>query len=111
MERAADISGRSGTTAMEIHVRQHLPPNHRARYYASFERAEIKDGACLVSTFGDGAWPGEAVMNYSREISGKLLVINAYDQSRREIRAPWFHTGAIVASRTTPEKPTGTKEV
>lgn len=64
-----------------------------SRYYAKFEGRDIKDGAVLCSAFGDGRTPGEAMANYAKEISGALLVLNAFGPNRREIQAPIITLG------------------
>ena len=65
-----------------------------SRYYAEFEGRDIKDGAVLCSAFGDGRTPGEAMANYyAKEISGALLVLNAFGPNRREIQAPILTLG------------------
>lgn len=64
-----------------------------SRYYAKFEGCDIKDGDVLCSAFGDGRTPGEAMANYAKEISGVLLVLNAFGPNRREIQAPILTLG------------------
>lgn len=59
-----------------------------SRYYAQFEDCEIKDGRILRSEYGNGRTPWEAMANYAQEISGALLVLNAFGPNRREIQAP-----------------------
>lgn len=60
--------------------------NRLAPYYAYFEAAE---GSMLCSTFGDGHSEREAISNYCKEIAGRVLVVNAYDQTnRKEIAVP-----------------------
>lgn len=60
-----------------------------ARFYASFEDTEVKqDGGFLLSTFGDGSSPDEAINNYSLKISGETLVIDANTPNRKEIPVP-----------------------
>jgi hypothetical protein len=59
------------------------------RWYAQFDNAEVKDGICLVGTFGNGATKAEAIKDYAKKISGKRLVIDAFNkEKRREIEAP-----------------------
>lgn len=58
------------------------------RYYSHFKKCEVKDGSFLVSNYGNGASPDESMNNYARNISGRLLVIDAYDEKRKEIQAP-----------------------
>lgn len=49
----------------------------------SLQKAEIKDGMFLCSTFGEGDTIYEACDDYMQKISGKCLVFNAYTKSRR----------------------------
>lgn len=71
---------------MEVHERD---LGHSAgQFYAHFQNAEVKDGACLVGTHGNGCTEDGAITQYAREISGKRLVIDAYKDSRREIEVP-----------------------
>jgi len=72
---------------MEVHERQ-LPDGHPARFYAEFKNCEVKQGGCLIGTYGDGATPGEAIANYAPQIALKHLVINAGTPQRMEIIAP-----------------------
>lgn len=58
------------------------------RFYASFKDAEIKDGCVLISTFGNGTTPEEAIAEYAKRILGQRLVIDAGCRNRREIDAP-----------------------
>jgi len=64
---------------------------------AVFSRAEVKDGACLSSSYGrSDAWgqnPGlsrlnRALRDYARRIQGRRLVLNAFGINRREINVP-----------------------
>ena len=73
---------------MEVHERE-AEMGEWLRFHASFPNAEIKVGPGLIGSFGDGRTPLEAIKNYATEISGKLLVINAYNKKeRREIYVP-----------------------
>lgn len=72
---------------MEVHERTHV--DSPERFYAHFENAEVKDGIILIGNFGNGHTPKEAIENYAKEISGKLLVIRAMSKkNRREIYVP-----------------------
>ena len=77
---------------MEIHER--VPSDMGARwtendhYYAKFKACDIKVGACLASEYGNGATPDDAMWDYAQRISGKILVVDAYLNSRREIKVP-----------------------
>ncbi len=67
----------------------HIGPN--GRFYAHFKGAEIKGNRVLISTFGDGATEANAIANYAKEISEKILVFNAYDKAARlELKCPRF---------------------
>lgn len=72
---------------MVICERQH-PVNDNFRFYAHFKDAETKDRSILSSEYGDGPTPQKAVEDYTRLISGKLLIINAYSADRLEINVP-----------------------
>ena len=63
-----------------------VSPN--SRWYAHFENVEVKDGNCLVGSFGNGSTPNEAIQEYSQVISEKIIVVSAYTNKRREIIVP-----------------------
>ena len=79
---------------MELHERKvdvngsfpWITANHR--WYAHFNHTETKEGPCLVSTHGNGPTQQAAIVDYARQISGKLLVINAFSSDRKEIQVP-----------------------
>ena len=58
------------------------------RFYASFGRLEVKVGGGLLSEYGDGATPEEAITNYCELISNKHLVRDAYQETRIEFISP-----------------------
>jgi hypothetical protein len=61
---------------------------------ASFKNAETKDGCILAYESGRGYSPEEAITDYAKIISRKLLVLNAYDkEKRREILVPILDEG------------------
>lgn len=72
---------------MRVHEREHVPPGTGNRFYASFVRVEVKNGAMLRGEYGDGSTPETAIQNYSDLIRGKLLVYSAYGSDRREFYA------------------------
>ena len=74
---------------MEVRERS-LSLHYLGRYMASFEDAEVKDGSVLISTFGNGDTPEEAISDYARQIEGKLMVIDAFKPNRNEIWVPEF---------------------
>jgi len=55
------------------------------RFYASFHRAEVKEGGLLVSFAGNGDSEEEAIREYARRLDGKLLVLDATSPARRDI--------------------------
>lgn len=58
------------------------------RWYVSIERAEIKDGACLMSLSGNGWTELEAMTDLILQINGRRMVVNAYGNDRREFDVP-----------------------
>jgi hypothetical protein len=78
LEQFAEAHG----LTMQINERA-LPERHPARFYASFEDCEVKDGSILCSAFGDGPTPEEAMATYADAISLKQLVISAFDKKKR----------------------------
>jgi len=61
---------------------------HDWGWAADFDNAEIKDGAILISAYGKGSNPEQAISDYKNRISEKTLVIGAYTTQRKEIRVP-----------------------
>lgn len=64
---------------LHLTVTQHA----ERRWTAHFDNVEIKDGPILEAAYGDGMSPYAAVLDYSRKIAGKLLVINAGSSKKR----------------------------
>lgn len=62
--------------------------NQDERWTAKFEHAEIGKNGCLISTYGGGVSPQEALDNYVNQIRGELLVLNAYGKDRKEFNVP-----------------------
>lgn len=71
---------------MEIHER--TDKDGLDRYYAHFEDAEVSDSNFLIGAYGNGKTPEEAVVNYAEEISGKMIVVDAMSDKRRNIIVP-----------------------
>lgn len=71
-----------------IVTERRTPLLDRARFYARFEHAEVKNGSMLTSQYGDGAVPEDAINAYALAISCQRLVIDSYGDSRREIEVP-----------------------
>lgn len=71
---------------LEVHERSspRLP-----RFYATIRGAEFKEGEHFLSSlFGDGDSPFNAIVDYAKEISKKVMVLDAMISSRREIQVP-----------------------
>lgn len=51
----------------------------------SYAGCEIKDGVCLVSSYGRGLTFEEACDDYLSQIRGKTLVFNAGTKNRKEV--------------------------
>ena len=74
---------------MEVKERP-LDCQHHGKYTASFERAETTTpgSRILTGAYGDGETPEDAMRDYGQEISGKILVVNAWGDGRRELDVP-----------------------
>ncbi len=59
-----------------------------SRYYANFKGASTKGNHVLISDFGNGATPEQAIAEYAARISLKTLVFGEYSKDRTEIRVP-----------------------
>ena len=53
------------------------------RFVTDFENAEIGEDGILRGAFGTGVTPEQSMADYARQISGKRLIFNAYDDKRR----------------------------
>lgn len=81
----SDFANKNG---LSLKVRERNSIN-LPRFYAAFEGAETKSGSILSRDYGDGNTVDEAINNYGKIISSKLLVLHAgYPKKRREIRVP-----------------------
>lgn len=58
------------------------------RFYAFFQGAEVKDGCMLISVSGNGPTEEAAIADYGPQISERNLIVDAYSETRREIRVP-----------------------
>jgi hypothetical protein len=58
------------------------------RFVADFEYAEVKDDGMLVSIYGEGQSPIEALNDYVDQISGKTIVFDAAGNKRQEHLVP-----------------------
>ena len=59
---------------------------HESGIGVHFLNCEIKDGMFLVSDFGRGTTIEEACEDYIKKIIGKLLVFNACQDCRKEVK-------------------------
>jgi len=80
---------------LEIHERTKDPKPDK--YYAHFENSDIKDGRVLRGVFGNGSTEAFAISDYAKEISGQILILNAWNSTkkRREIHVPTLETGEL----------------
>ena len=58
------------------------------RYVASFQNCEIMRTGVLVSEYGEGITPKDAIDNYKSKISTQQLAFNAYTKNRVNITVP-----------------------
>lgn len=84
IEEFADRHG----LVMEVHERNPIQFPFLPRFFAYFSHAEIAERGCLVGTFGNGQTELDAIDDYARAISGKILAIDAYSKDRRNIDVP-----------------------
>lgn len=83
METFAELHG------LELHIhRRNDKSGTSMEFYATFDCVEVSGDGMLVSTYGDGCTPQDAVGNYAARIAGKRLVHGAYTSGRREFIAP-----------------------
>lgn len=82
----AEFADRNGLV-MEV-VERRRPIGDPSRYYAHFQRVEVREVCLLRGTYGDGSTPEEAIANYAPEISLKIIVVDARMPSRKEIESP-----------------------
>lgn len=64
------------------------PSSPGALWFATFKDAEVKDGISLIGVIGSGAYVEQAIDDYRKRISEKLIVIDAMQKNRREIQVP-----------------------
>lgn len=76
---------------LRLHLRERDGVTGAMRFYASFENCEVKRGALLHGTCGNGATRSLAIADYAAKISGQHLVVNAMSpERRRDIHVPAF---------------------
>ena len=62
--------------------------NQSGRWFAQIEHAELKEGVILSGNYGTGKTPEQAIEGYVQQIKGKLIVINAATNRRKEFKVP-----------------------
>lgn len=90
-----DIAKFAEEHGLEMEIRERGPSlmsdmgmDYMKRFYAKFKDSGIKEGCMLAGVYGNGATPEQAIQNYCHKIQGRLLVIGAYSDVRREIQVP-----------------------
>jgi hypothetical protein len=66
-------------------------PNQNKRWCANFKSAGVKDSASsamIRAEFVNGHTPEQAITAYVDKIKGRLLVIDAMSDTRREYKVP-----------------------
>lgn len=65
--------------------------NQGARWTARLERTDTKESAtdvCVTAAYGNGSTPEEAIADYVQRLRGRLLVVDAMRETRREMGVP-----------------------
>ncbi len=78
IEKFADKHG------LVMGVIERVDPNH-PRFYAEFLNSAVKDGPFLIGAYGDGNTEEEAIADYAKNISLKLLSVDAFNAALRKI--------------------------
>lgn len=72
----------------ELEVNERPIHSGLPKFYVSFKKGESMEGGCLVSYSGNGNTVDEALQDYSKQISCRRMVFNAYTNERKEIQFP-----------------------
>lgn len=85
LEEFADKHG----LRMEVNERGH-ERGSPSNFYAHFEDFALQSecGYFLIGTYGNGATEEEAIANFAKEITRRVIVIDSHGESRREICVP-----------------------
>lgn len=75
----------TGTSFNERYV-SGLPINTRFQF--SLHGVEVKDGACLVGSYGSGMTSARAKSDYAKQLQSKMIVVNAMKSDRAEMLLP-----------------------
>lgn len=74
---------------LELEIRRY--PNQDGRYTAQFANCDMKeraDDGCLTGAYGNGKSPSQAIADYIQQIEGKILVVGAGTDYRRQYLVP-----------------------
>jgi hypothetical protein len=83
IEDFADENG----LVMQIRERPQSLQCH-GRFIASFKDCEEKGDGVLIGTYGNGQSEWQAIEDYARKISGKVLAHQPSNKKRRDLRVP-----------------------
>jgi len=74
---------------IEVVVRERAGMLGNPRYYATCDDLDtMESDGMLCGELGNGSAKEEAVLNYSRRLLGKKIVLGARGSSRREVQCP-----------------------
>jgi hypothetical protein len=73
---------------LNLDLELHRHANEDGRWITWIKHSEIKEGGALIGTYGDGKTPEQAIEDYVQRIKGKLIVINATSDLRKEFKVP-----------------------
>lgn len=59
--------------------------NQNGRWSAAFDNCEVKAGSMLISAYGNGVTPKEAMEEYIRQVEGKTIVVAAMSPDHRRM--------------------------
>lgn len=62
--------------------------NQNGRWIATIKHSETKEGIGLTGAYGNGKTPEQAIEDYVQRIKGKIIVINATSDIRKEFKVP-----------------------
>ena len=72
-------------TGLDLHIRW---TEGLGIFQVDFRGVDVKEGMMLAGNWGGGKTREAAIKDYCRQIQGQLLVLNAYNEKRREIKVP-----------------------
>lgn len=77
--------------ALNLEIKLLRYPCQSNRWTARFDGTETKrdlNDGCLTSTYGNGESPQQALFDYAQKITGKILVVGAMSETRRQYNVP-----------------------